>query len=96
MISNTNGRREGKKRQNDQRCDMLARVKLEDEGISRHGHNMLSVNPVSMDAAPLAVAISPKGWSNFWKAVADTQIGILSGQPRTSVDMSITDTSFNT
>ena len=37
MISNTNGRRKGKKRQNDQRCDMLARVKLGDEGISRHG-----------------------------------------------------------
>ena len=34
MISNTNGRRKGKKRQNDQRCDMLARVKLQDEGIS--------------------------------------------------------------
>ena len=39
MISNTNGRRKGKKRQNDQRCDVLARVKLEDEGISRHGGN---------------------------------------------------------
>ena len=39
MISNTNGRRKGKKRQNDQRCDMLTRVKLEDEGISRHGRN---------------------------------------------------------
>ena len=39
MISNTNERRKGKKRQNDQRCDMLARVKLEDEGISRHGRN---------------------------------------------------------
>ena len=39
MISNTNGRRKGKKRKNDQRCDMLARVKLEDEGISRHGRN---------------------------------------------------------
>ena len=39
MISSTNGRRKGKKRQNDQRCDMLARVKLEDEGISRHGRN---------------------------------------------------------
>ena len=39
MISNTNERRKDKKRQNDQRCDMLARVKLEDEGISRHGRN---------------------------------------------------------
>ena len=39
MISNTNGRRKGKKRQNDQRCNMLARMKLEDEGISRHGRN---------------------------------------------------------
>ena len=39
MISNTNGRRKGKKQQNDQRCDMLVRVKLEDEGISRHGRN---------------------------------------------------------
>ena len=39
MISNTDGRRKGKKRQNDQRCDMLARVKLEDEWISRHGRN---------------------------------------------------------
>ena len=39
MISNTNGRRKGKKRQNDQRCNMLARVKLEDEGFSRHGRN---------------------------------------------------------
>ena len=39
MISNANGRRKGKKRQNDQRCDMLERVKLEDEGISRHGRN---------------------------------------------------------
>ena len=38
-ISNTNGHRKGKKRQNDQRCNMLARVKLEDEGISRHGRN---------------------------------------------------------
>ena len=39
MISNKNGRRKGKKRQNDQHCNMLARVKLEDEGISRHGRN---------------------------------------------------------
>ena len=38
-ISNTNGHRKGKKRQNDQRCNMLARVKLEYEGISRHGRN---------------------------------------------------------
>ena len=39
MISNTKGRRKGKKRQNDQSCNMLVRVKLEDEGISRHGRN---------------------------------------------------------
>ena len=39
MISNTNGSRKGKKRQNDQRCNLLARVKLENEGISRHGRN---------------------------------------------------------
>ena len=39
MISYTNGRRKGKKRQNDERCDVLARVKPEDEGISRHGRN---------------------------------------------------------
>ena len=43
MISNINGRRKGKKRQNDQRCDMLARVNLEDEGISRHGRNTRNV-----------------------------------------------------
>ena len=33
-ISNTNGHRKGKKQQNDQRCNVLARIKLEDEGIS--------------------------------------------------------------
>ena len=38
-ISNANGHRKGKKQQNDQRCNMLARMKLEDEGISRHGRN---------------------------------------------------------
>ena len=38
-ISNTNGHRKGKKQQNDQRSNMLARMKLEDKGISRHGRN---------------------------------------------------------
>ena len=36
-ISNTNGHSKGKKQQNDQRCNMLARMKPKDEGISRHG-----------------------------------------------------------
>ena len=35
----SNGRRKGKKQQNDQRCNMLAKMKLEDEGTSRHGRN---------------------------------------------------------
>ena len=40
-ILNTNGHRKGKnKQQNDQRCNELARMKLEDEEISRHGRNL--------------------------------------------------------
>ena len=52
-ISNTNGHRKGKKRQNDQRCNMRARVKLEDEGISRHGRNT-RVGMVNIDLVTLA------------------------------------------
>ena len=59
MISNTNGCRKGKKRQNDQRCNMLARVKLEDEGISRHAHvaaasTMTSTVTVPWEESPAA------------------------------------------
>ena len=50
MISNTNGSRKGKKRQNDLRCNMLARVNLEDEGISRQVATPgLTARPVKSD-----------------------------------------------
>ena len=38
-MSSSNGHRKGKKQQNYQRCNMLARMKLEDDEISRHGRN---------------------------------------------------------
>ena len=46
-ISNTNGHRKGKKQQNDQRCNMLAGVKIKDQGISRHGRNTRKLGEVN-------------------------------------------------
>ena len=77
-ISNTNGRSKGKKRQNDQRCNMLQRVKLEDEGISRHGRNTRKLSTLNLDnerlRLPLALLI------NLNKKVFILQRNGVSGQ----------------